>query len=425
LTAHALSRFGPRRIVAVKPINIDRRTSRRIGLSVLALCFVLSMLGRGALDSFGVFLLPIIADFGWDRAQVISIYSLALLTSGLSLPWVGRLFDRYGPRVVYGLGLALLGAAFALAARAKMLWQFQLCLGLAAGLGGACLGNVPNSILLVRWFGARLPTAMAVAFSGAGAGVLTLLPLSQVLIDGYGWRGAYQALGGALLLLLVPLLLLPWRVLAAGAPDIARHARPALSGEGWTLLRALRHQVFWALFCTFFFTAIGMFAISVQVVAYLVDVGFPPLQAATAWGFSGVLVLVGMLTISSLDRLIGRRPSVLLSYCVTIAGIVMLWLLGRYPNSWMLAGFVGCFGSTIGSRGPLITAEAMEIFRGERVGTIFGAISLGGGLGSALGSWSGGLLHDWSGGYNLLIGFALASVLLGMIPFLVVPALRR
>jgi predicted MFS family arabinose efflux permease len=91
----------------------------------------------------------------------------------------------------------------------------------------------------------------------------------------------------------------------------------------------------------------------------------------------------------------------------------------------MLAGFVGCFGSTIGSRGPLITAEAMEIFRGERVGTIFGAISLGGGLGSALGSWSGGLLHDWSGGYNLLIGFALASVLLGMIPFLVVPALRR
>jgi MFS family permease len=404
---------------------MDTRQTRRIGLTVLALCFVLSMLGRGVIDSFGVFLLPIVGDFGWDRAQVISIYSLGLLASGLSLPWVGRLFDRYGPRVVYGLGLALLGTAFSVAATARMLWQLQLCLGIAAGLGGACLGNVPNSILLVRWFGPRLPTAMAVAFSGAGAGVLTLLPLSQLLIDGYGWRGAYRILGGALLLLLVPLLLLPWRIFSAGAPDLARHARPSLTGEGWTLLRALRHQAFWALFCTFFFTATGMFCISVQVVAYLVDVGFPPLQAATAWGFSGVLVLVGMLTISSLDRLIGRRPSVLLSYGLTIAGIVMLWLLRRYPNAWLLAGFVGCFGSTIGSRGPLITAEAMAIFHGERVGTIYGAISLGGGLGSAVGSWSGGLLHDWSGGYEALIGFALVSVVLGAMPFLVVPALRR
>jgi MFS family permease len=403
---------------------MDKQKSRRVGLVILALCFLLSMLGRGAIDSFGVFLLPIVTDFGWDRAQVISIYSLGLLISGLALPWVGRLFDRFGPRAVYGLGLAMLGAAFSAVAMARTLWQFQLCLSLAAGLGAACFGNVGSSLLLVRWFGPRLPTAMAVAFSGAGAGVLTLLPLSQLLIDGYGWRSAYRILGAAILVLLVPLLLLPWRLFAAGAPEIARHARPASTGEAWTLLRALRHQVFWALFCTFFFTAVGMFAISVQVVAYLVDVGFPPLQAATAWGFSGVLVVIGMLTISSLDRYIGRRPSILLSYSLTITGIVMLWLLKSYPNSWLLAGFVAFFGSTIGSRGPLITAQAMEMFRGERVGTIYGAISLGGGLGSALGSWSGGLLHDLSG-YGAMIGFALVSVLLGMMPFLVVPALRR
>ncbi len=404
---------------------MDQRRSPRVGLVILGLCFLLSLIARGIIDGFSVFLLPIVEEFGWDRAQVISIYSLGLLTSGLSLPWVGRIFDRLGPRAVYGLGLVLLGGAFSVAASAKMLWQLQLCVGVAAGLGAACLGNVPNSILLARWFGPRLPTAMAVAFSGAGAGVLTLLPLSQLLIDHYGWRGAYRILGAAILLLLVPLMLLPWRRFAAGSPDLAKPARPALTAQGWTLLRALRHQVFWALFCTFFFTGVGMFTISVQVVAYLVDSGFPPLQAATAWGFSGVLVVVGMLTISSLDRLIGRRSSVLLSYAVTVAGIVMLWLLQRYPNTWLLAGFVLCFGSTIGSRGPLITAEAMEIFHGERVGTIYGAISLGGGLGSALGSWSGGLIHDWTGSYGTMIGFALASVLIGMVPFLVVPALRR
>jgi hypothetical protein len=45
------------------------------------------------------------------------------------------------------------------------------------------IGNVPNSILLGRWFGPRLPTAMAILYSATGAGVLVLLPASQVLID--------------------------------------------------------------------------------------------------------------------------------------------------------------------------------------------------------------------------------------------------
>jgi predicted MFS family arabinose efflux permease len=79
----------------------------------------------------------------------------------------------------------------------------------------------------------------------------------------------------------------------------------------------------------------------------------------------------------------------------------------------------------IGSRGPLLTATAMKIFRGKRVGTIYGTISIGSGLGSAVGSWGGGVIHDWSHSYDPLIAFSLISVLLGMIPFLVVPALRR
>ena len=168
-----------------------------------------------------------------------------------------------------------------------------------------------------------------------------------------------------------------------------------------------------------------MYAISAQIVAYLIDAGFPPLQAATAWGFSGVVLLFGMLGVSWLDGIIGRRPSVLFSYAISIVGIVLLWLLQWYPNFWLLTGFVVCFGSMIGSRGPLLTATAMKIFRGERVGTIYGTISIGSGLGSAFGSWGGGLIHDWTHSYNPLIAFSLVSVMLGMIPFLVVPALRR
>src|SRR5256886_6924504 len=121
------------------------------------------------------------------------------------------------PRLVYARGLTLLGGAFRAAAHAQKLWQLQLSIGLAVGLGVALIGNVLNSILLGRWFGPRLPTAMAVVYSATGAGVLMLLPLSQVLIDHVGWRGAYQMFGYTALLLLLPLLLLPWRRFSSGS----------------------------------------------------------------------------------------------------------------------------------------------------------------------------------------------------------------
>ena len=78
--------------------------SARVALSVLAVCFALSVLGRGLGESFTVFLKPISESFGWDRAEVVSVYSLAALAGGLASPLIGRLFDRSGPRIVYALG---------------------------------------------------------------------------------------------------------------------------------------------------------------------------------------------------------------------------------------------------------------------------------------------------------------------------------
>jgi len=137
------------------------------------------------------------------------------------------------------------------------------------------------------------------------------------------------------------------------------------------------------------------------------------------------VLVIAMFSVTWLDGLIGRRRSVLFSYALSIIGIGLLWLLRIYPNIWMLTAFVLFFGSMMGSRGPLITATAMKIFRGERVGTIFGTISIGSGLGAGLGSWAGGLIHDMTGSYDVVLLFSLVSVILGMIPFLVVPALRQ
>jgi MFS family permease len=397
-----------------------------MAVAVAAMCFAAGFIGRGLLESFVVFVLPLSREFGWERAQVVSIYAFAVLASGVSSPLVGRLFDRAGPRVVYTLGLTLLGGGVSLAGFAGALWQFQILLGLAVGVGASCLGNVPNASLLGRWFRKRLTLATSIVFSAFGIGMLALVPVAQLLIDRHGWRGAYHWMGGVTLALLVPVLVLPWRRIRAGAAEL-KHGTSSIATElpSWTILRAIRHPAFWGLFGVYFFTSASMFAIVVQVVAYLVAIGFPPLQAATAWGFTGMLLPIGMIVVGWLDGAIGRRRSVLLSYGLSFIGIVFMWLLGIFPNLWLLAAFIICFGGMLGSRGPLVSIIALRVFRGPDAATIFGTISIGAGLGSALGAWMGGLLHDWTGSYDAVIAFAAVSVLLAVLPFLTVRELRQ
>jgi MFS family permease len=394
---------------------------RRSALGVLALGSGLNFTSRGMAESFVVFVLPLAREFGWERGAVMSIQAIGLTSAGVVSPLCGRGFDRYGPRLVFGLGLALLGLGFSLAAFADRLWQFQLCIGLACGIGVACLGNVPNAALVARWFRTRLGFAMSVLFAAGGIGILLVVPLAQLLIEAGGWSVAYRWLGLGVLALVVPVLLLPWRRITIAGTD----ATQARSEDGPTWRAALRHPAFWGLFACFLFSATGMHGTAVQVVAYLVEAGFTPLLAASAWGFSGVLLPLGMVLFGWLDGRIGRRPSVFLSYAASLLGVGVLWLLARQPNEALLAGFVVLFGGTIGSRGPLISAVAMERFRGRSAGAIFGSITLGQGLGAGLGTWLGGVLHDWSGGYDLWLGVAFISIILGMLPFLVLQSLKH
>ena len=88
---------------------------KRTALAVLATCFALNMFGRGLGDTYAVFLLPLEREFGWTRSELTSVYSIYLLVHGCTAPLVGLVFDRLGPRWVYGSGMLSLGIAFFLA----------------------------------------------------------------------------------------------------------------------------------------------------------------------------------------------------------------------------------------------------------------------------------------------------------------------
>lgn len=393
---------------------------------MLAACFILNMFGRGLADTYAVFLLPLEREFGWTRSELTGVYSIYLLVNGFTAPLVGLLFDRLGPRWVYGAGIACLGVAFFLAQRLQSLWQFYLFVGVLIGFAVSLNGMVPGSALLSRWYRARLSTAIGIAFSAVGVGTVIFVPLTQLLVSHYDWRFAYRALGVALLLLVpVVLFAIPWRTFAAGPADYQARAKLAGAGEGWTLRSALGTPIYWGLAQVFFCTSIGMYGIVVQLVAFLIDTGFSPLGAAATFGIIGMLSSISVMGSGYIADRFGIRRTVTASFIGTGAGILLLIAITRWPSILLLGLFVPVFGLCMGTRGPIISSICARHFAGPKVATIYGTIYATNALGAAFGSLMGGVLHDLSGGYVVGLCFSLAFIGLAVAPFWTVPALRN
>ena len=385
---------------------------------VLLLAFACNMLGRGVGDTFIVFLLPLSETFGWTRAQVSSVYSIYLVVTGLAAPLTGLLLDRWGPRVVYPAGLALLASGCLLAGHLTQLWQFQACIGVLNGVGVSMLGMVPASMLISRWFRERMSTAMGIAYAGFGTGTLVIVPLAQYLIESHGWRDTYRLMGLALVVLLPLLLLVPWRGLSAGPSKApARRSNPLDETQAWQVGSAMKTRAYWQLVQVFAFTALAMYAMLAQIVAYLVAVGLKPLEAATAFGAQGLLSVAGMMASGWSSDRFGFRATATASFVSTFIGIGFLLLLSVHPAAWLVVPFVLFFGIAQGARGPIVSSITARLFRGPTFATINGTIFACMSVGGALGSWTSGVLYDLTGGYRASFVFSMACVAIAVAPF--------
>lgn len=396
----------------------------RTALSVLAICFLFQLMGRGVMEAYAVFLLPLSTHFGWDRTSVSGVYSVAYIVLGFSGPLVGWLYDRWGPARLYLLGIACAVAGLLICANATALWHFYVGMGALYGFAGACVGAVTLASLLSRWFGPSLNTALAVAYASGGIGIMLFAPVAQHLLDGYGWRNAYLVLAAMMALLLPCVAALTLLRARQGSPRLQAPRRRVSSrdgehtpDDGLTLRAAVRGAAFWGLCWSFLFTGIGMYTVLLQTPAYLVELGYTPQFAASAFGAIGLLAPIGMVGFGWLGDRIGRRRSVLLSYGCTIIGMLCVLAQSWQPSLWLIIGFVGCFGISFGSRGPAISAIAAALFRGPQMGRIYGFITIGQGVGGGLGAWAGGFWRDLSGSYEVGIATGVLMILFGAAPF--------
>src|SRR6267142_1457730 len=160
------------------------------GWIIVIVTFVTMAIGVNARTSFSLFFPPIIDEFGWERGVTAGAFSFGFLVSGAVSPLIGRTMDRFGPRAVMELGVALMAGGLLLAPLTTQPWHLYLTIGVMVGSGSVCLGYSGQSFFLPNWFIRRRGLAMGLAFAGVGIGSITLLPWAQLMIEQTGWRTA-------------------------------------------------------------------------------------------------------------------------------------------------------------------------------------------------------------------------------------------
>jgi predicted MFS family arabinose efflux permease len=394
----------------------------RLALLALTTAFGFIFVSRGVADSWMVFLLPVEQEFGVSRQQTAGVYSTYMLSTGLSAPLAGLMLRRFGARLNYALGVLLIGCAMLLAAQANVIAELYIYVGVLASMGISAIGIVPASALIGHWYRHRMSVAMGAAYAGLGSGSLLMVPLAQWSIEWQGWRGTYTTMGWCLAVLLLVTLLLPWRRLHSTGGGVASDSQAPEGGI--TLRRAMKRPEFIGLAVSFAFTGFSMYMVIVQVVPFLVESGYAPLRAATAFGLAGMLSVVGVVSTGWLSHRYGLRPIALLSFACTFIGILCLLGLSFRNSELLLVCFVGIFGIAQGARGPVVATMSNRLFPGPSAAAIYGVIFACSNVGAGIGAWISGYLHDASDSYRPALLLAAAGIALAAAPFLLQRAFR-
>jgi len=385
----------------------------------------MTALSRGAGETFSVFLLPLSAQFGWERASVASIYSVYMVSVGLGSLLAGVNFDKFGARSNYLLGTLILAACYLTAEHLTQLWQFYWVLGVGCGMGVSMIGLVPTQSLISRWYNKRLSTALSIGYASQGLGTLMLVPLVQLLIERYQWQQAYSYLGWGFIGVFLCMLFVPWRTVEAGAIDNPRKQKIGELQGGTLLRKALMQRAFWGFFGIFGTTAVGIFGISLQSVAYLIERGYSELDAAFVFGVVGMLSFAGMAMTGVAAEHWPKHVVASVSYTLSLLAIAALATMQFGIHPLLLVVYVIGLGLSSGARGPIITTLMAEYYSGRGLASIYGAANIGQGVGAAIGVFVVGLLYDLTGSYQAGFAFCAVSLVFGLTLFWIVPEIRH
>ncbi|MCH8282898.1 MAG: MFS transporter [Chloroflexi bacterium] len=420
---------------------------RHYGWAIFGLAFTNLTAEGGMKNSAPVVFLALRDHFGRSAAATAGIFSVAGLTGALISPFLGKLLDRLGPRLLFPAGALFILIGYLASSLVSDFWQLIILYGVVATIGETTISSFTATAILAPWFPHSRGRVLGLADAGNPLGQGIFTPLTQLLISAFGWRLAFRIIGPAFFLMVAPANFLFQRrppvppsptedaeeteEEASGALGSSQAHRPADDSEaqvpGGPVARAairknsgqipepLRSATLWCLVSARCLAAMGTNLTTIHMVAFFVAAGYSELQAASTIGAVGLLSLAGRPIAGAISDGLGRELVYTVGLGMQVSAIVLILLSGDGHRLWPMALFVGLSGLSDGISGLMVGAKAADVFPARSLGSVMGLVHGGRGLGIMAGPILGGLLFDLKGDYVAAFTVAVSLVLLAVL----------
>lgn len=370
----------------------------------------------GPRSSFGFFLTPMSAQYGWGRDVFALAFAVQNLLWGLGTPFAGAIADRFGTAKVLAGGAVLYFFGLALMTYATNPLTLNITGGVLIGFGlSACSFNI-----VLTAFGKLVPKEWQGLAFGAGTaagsfGQFLFAPFGVALIQNYGWQFALLVFS-ALVLLVIPFSL----ALVTASNKQAVNSANATPGEAQTLREALAeafgHKSYVLLVTGFFTCGFQLAFVTAHLPSYLLDRGLSAGVGAWTIGLIGLFNIVGSFTAGWLGNVIPKRyilSGIYLTRAISIAIFVSI-----PPSVEATLAFAVITGLTWLSTVPPTSSLVAIMFGTKWFAMLYGFVFFSHQVGSFLGVYLGGLAFEQFGSYQIVwwlsVAFGVISALINL-----------
>jgi MFS family permease len=369
------------------------------GWIIVISCFFIMAATLGSNNTFGVFLEPMLDEFGWTRAMTSGAFSICVVISAVLCVLAGRLNDRYGPRVLIAVSGVLFSAGYILMASVHTLWQFYLFYGGFTGLA-LTVPTVITSSTIARWFTKRRLLMTGVVLAGINIGTIILSQIANAVILNQGWRTAFVYIGIICFVIVVPLAFVLKRDPASTGQFPHGTSQPLeivkTANSGYTLRETMSTGYFWMLCTILFFLGVSIFSTITQIVIYATGIGILQNSAVTLLTVIAITCLSCRLILGAAGDRVGSRSVML--FTIIMATAAFVWLPFT-RNLWTLTIFALLLGVVWGGF-VAVSPLAADMFGLRYHGTIFGLLHFTYSMGCAVGPILAGFVYDKTGSYQ-------------------------
>ena len=351
-----------------------------------------------------------------SHSQLTGAYMVGTLLAALPQPYIGGLMDRFGIRRVMLIVVILLGLACIFMAQVQGLLMLFLAFFFLRVLGQGALGLMAINTLAM-WFQVRLGTVAGMMNAAAAGAIALIPPMILLLINQFGWRGAYTVLGVLVWLLMLPVLLLLYR---NRPEDVGQtmDGRPSAKTElaieekeeadSFTLQEARHTRSFWILLLFTAAWAMIITAIFFNIIPVFTDQGLTDAHAAATFTTIAVALAITQLIAGMLaDR---YRLNWLASLCMIFiaAGV---WMLSQADSVGLAQLYALLIGIGQGLFGAVNNTVWVRYFGRAHLGRIRGSAAMAMVAGSSTGPFIMGATYDLFGSYQVSLTLFIALLI--------------